>query len=241
VYSEREPQTAALAEPATAARKFSQSPSSGRLATPWNVLQNVSQMQRACARLEQNNTHPRTLAAAVHITRRFCNTVAACAALLALSGPMWAAESWVIEGRVVAVADGDTITILDRDERQHKIRFNGIDAPEKKQPFGNRSRQNLAALIFDRNVRAECHKKDRYGREVCKILDGSRDVGLGQIRAGYAWWYRAYANEQAPEDRERYELAEQKAKASKVGLWRDANPRPPWEWRRKKKHQAPGN
>jgi endonuclease YncB( thermonuclease family) len=75
-----------------------------------------------------------------------------------------AAEPWVVEGRVVAIADGDTITILDRDKHQHKIRFNGIDAPEKKQPFGQRSRQNLSRLIFDRNVRAECHKRDRYGQ-----------------------------------------------------------------------------
>jgi len=73
-------------------------------------------------------------------------------ASLSVSGA--AAESWVVEGRVVAVADGNTITILDLEKHQHKIRFNGIDAPEKKQPFGNRSRQNLASLIFARNVRA---------------------------------------------------------------------------------------
>jgi len=65
------------------------------------------------------------------------------------------------------------------------------------------------------------------------VLDGSRDVGLEQIRAGYAWWYRAYAKEQTPEDRERYEHAEQEAKARKVGLWRDPSPVPPWEWRRR--------
>jgi len=94
-------------------------------------------------------------------------------------------------------------------------------APEKRQPYGNRSKENLSRLVFDRNVRAECHKRDRYGREVCKILDGSRDVGLEQIRAGLAWWYRAYAGEQSPEDRARYERAEEDAKARKGGLWRD--------------------
>ncbi|MGB8435359.1 MAG: thermonuclease family protein [Burkholderiales bacterium] len=131
-------------------------------------------------------------------------------------GPALAAEPWTIDGRVVGVSDGDTITILDLDKRQHKIRFNGIDAPEKKQPFGNRSRQILASLIFDRNVRAECHKRDRYGREICKILDDSRDIGLEQIRAGLAWWYRAYAKEQSPDDRERYEQAEQEARARRL-------------------------
>lgn len=145
-----------------------------------------------------------------------------------------AAQPWIIEGRVVAIADGDTITVLDPDKRQHKIRFDGIDAPEKRQPYGARSRQNLASLIFDRNVRAVCHKRDRYGREVCKVLDDSHDVGLEQIRDGLAWWYRAYASEQTLEDRERYELAEEEARAMKTGLWRDPHPVAPWEWRRKK-------
>ena len=73
------------------------------------------------------------------------------------------ADPWIIAGRVVAIADADTITILDRDKRQHRIRFNGIDAPEKKQLFSNRSRENLSRMVYDRNVRAECHKRDRYG------------------------------------------------------------------------------
>jgi endonuclease YncB( thermonuclease family) len=68
---------------------------------------------------------------------------------------------------------------------------------------------------------------------VCKVLDGSRDVGLEQIRAGYAWWYRVYAKEQSAEDRDRYERAEREAKERKVGLWREPNPTPPWEWRRR--------
>jgi endonuclease YncB( thermonuclease family) len=157
--------------------------------------------------------------------------LATCA--LALVSASFAAESWIIEGRVIAVADGDTITILDRDKRQHKIRLNGIDAPEKGQPSGFRSKENLSKLVFDRSVPAECHKVDRYNREICKVLDGSVDVCLEQIRASYAWWYRAYAKKQSPEDRERYELAEQEAKAKKVGLWRDPNPVPPWEWRRR--------
>lgn len=72
-----------------------------------------------------------------------------------------------------------------------------------------------------------------YGREVCKVLDDSRDAGLEQIRTGMAWWFRRYANEQSPEDRERYERAEEEAKAKKLGLWRDPNPVPPWEWRKR--------
>ncbi len=158
--------------------------------------------------------------------------LAACAVAAAFVGPSLAAGPRVIEGRVVGVADSDTMTILDLEKRSHKIRFNGIDAPEKGQAAGFRSKQNLSKLAYDRNVRAECHKRDRCGREACKVLDRSRDVGLEQIRAGYDWWYQAYANEQSPEDRVRCESAELEAKAKKVGLWRDPIPVPRWEWRR---------
>lgn len=83
-----------------------------------------------------------------------------------------------------------------------------IDAPEKGQPSGSRSKENVSRLVYDRNVRAECAKRDRYGREACKVLDRSIDVCLEQIRAGHAWWYRAYAKEQSPEKPQRDELAQ---------------------------------
>ena len=138
-------------------------------------------------------------------------------------------------GRVVGVADGDTLTLLDRDNRQHKIRISGIDAPEKGQPFGEVSRQNLARLVFDRNVRAECYKEDRYRRQVCRLFDGSRDVALAQLDAGLAWWFRRYAAEQPPQERAEYASAEDRARADAVGLWRDRDPVPPWEWRNVRK------
>ena len=73
---------------------------------------------------------------------------------------------------MVGVSDGDTITILDDAKTQHKIRFAGIDAPEKGQAFGERSKQSLSALVFQKRVEARCHKKDRYGREVCAVYEG---------------------------------------------------------------------
>lgn len=109
---------------------------------------------------------------------------------LALLSPSYAAE---IVGRVVAVADGDTITVLDAAKQQHKIRFNAIDAPERKQAFGTRSRQNLARYVAGKEVRLDCHKIDRYQRKICKVwvrpLDCPRcgktlDVGLAQISDG---------------------------------------------------------
>jgi endonuclease YncB( thermonuclease family) len=132
---------------------------------------------------------------------------------------------------VVGVSDGDTITVLDQAKVQHKIRLNAIDAPEKGQAFGNASKESLSRLVFDKTVEARCHKRDRYAREVCKVIRGSTDVNLEQIRAGMGWWYREYAKEQSAEDQKSYAQAEDEARGRRVGLWKDAKPMPPWEWR----------
>jgi len=73
------------------------------------------------------------------------------------------------EGRVVAVADGDTLTVLDSNNLQHRIRVSGIDAPEKGQPFGDRSKQSLANAVMGKAVRVDWNKQDRYGRYVAKV------------------------------------------------------------------------
>lgn len=147
-----------------------------------------------------------------------------------------------LEGRVVGVADGDTVTVLDDRNQQHKIRLAGIDAPEKAQPFGQRSKENLSRLAFGKEVRVEWDKRDRYGRSVGKIWVQSPDcprcgltldAGRAQLAAGMAWWYRKYAAEQSPADRTAYEFEENEARVRRVGLWRDQDPIPPWEWRRK--------
>src|SRR5262245_44304979 len=98
----------------------------------------------------------------------------------------------MIEGRVVGISDGDTITVLDDSRTQHKVRIAGIDAPEKGPAFGERSKQNLSALVFQKNVEARCHKKDRYGREVCAMFVSFRDVGLKRISAGRGAKRRGY-------------------------------------------------
>jgi len=140
-----------------------------------------------------------------------------------------------ITGRVVGVADGDTVTVLDSDKVQHKIRLSGIDAPETKQPFGNRSKESLSELAFGKTVNVETEKRDRYGRQIGKVLVNGRDVNLVQVERGMAWFYRLYQREQSPNDRRLYEAAETAAKADKRGLWRDANPVPPWEFRHTKR------
>ena len=141
----------------------------------------------------------------------------------------------VLTGRVVGVADGDTVTVLDDSRQQYKIRLMGIDAPEKKMPFGNRSKQALSELVFDRQVQIEYSKNDKYGRIVGKIIVGGVDANLAQIKAGMAWHYKQYQREQTEGDRIAYALAEDDAKVTKRGLWKDADPMPPWEWRKQQK------
>lgn len=149
---------------------------------------------------------------------------------LVLSFPVWADFT----GNVVGVADGDTITVLDTDKVQHKVRLTGIDAPEKKQPFGNRSKQSLSDMVFNKTVVVGTVKRDRYGRELGKVLVGGRDVNLEQVRTGMAWHYKAYKRTQPVTDRQAYADAENAAKAAKHGLWLDADPIPPWKWRHSK-------
>jgi endonuclease YncB( thermonuclease family) len=141
------------------------------------------------------------------------------------------ARAETLVGEVVGVADGDTVTVLDVDHRQHKVRLAGIDAPERKQPFGHRSTQALAQMVFRHQVTVEWHKKDRYQRIVGLVRVGGSDVGLEQVRAGLAWHYLAYAKEQSAADRERYSQAEAEAKSSNRGLWGDRSFEPPWEYR----------
>lgn len=137
----------------------------------------------------------------------------------------------VIEGKVVRVSDGDTITVLDADNKQHRIRFQGIDAPESKQAYGQASKENLSKMVFGKQVTVIWDKVDKYRRTVGKVLVDGRDINIEQIKAGFAWHYKKYAEEQPAEDRVTYAKAEEEARAAKLGLWQDPNPTPPGEWR----------
>jgi endonuclease YncB( thermonuclease family) len=146
------------------------------------------------------------------------------------------ASADILNGRVVAIADGDTVTVLDTSNKQWKIRLMGIDAPEKKQAFGQKSKANLSDLAFDKQVAVEYSKKDKYGRTVGKIIVDGVDANLEQVRAGLAWHYKKYEREQPVDDRAAYAQAEEQARAEKKGLWVDAEPTPPWDWRKLKKN-----
>jgi endonuclease YncB( thermonuclease family) len=138
-------------------------------------------------------------------------------------------------GKVINVADGDTITVLDDTNTQHKIRLAGIDAPERRQSFGNVSKQSLADMVAGQSVVVEWVKADRYGRKVGKVLLAGQDANLVQIKRGLAWHYKQYQREQTPTDQQTYAAAEVEARAAKLGLWRDLAQMPPWEFRHRSK------
>lgn len=138
----------------------------------------------------------------------------------------------VLFGLVVGISDGDTIKVLDNNQHVHTIRLMGIDAPEKAQTFGQRSKQSLTELIYRHQVSVQWAKHDKYGRIIGKVLtlDGE-DICLEQITRGMAWHYKQYAGEQSANDRGRYAEAEKVARNSRLGLWQDEAPVPPWVWR----------
>lgn len=131
-----------------------------------------------------------------------------------------------MEYRVVGVSDGDSLTALSIDHERVKCRLYGIDAPEKKQAYGQASKASLAALSFGRSAVIDVVGRDRYGRSVCKVQVNGLDVSREQIARGMAWMYRRYAKDVA------YSDAEAVAQARGLGVWRDSDPVPPWDFRR---------
>ena len=130
-------------------------------------------------------------------------------------------------GKVVGLSDGDTLSVL-REGKAVKVRLHGVDTPEKAQAFGTQARQFTGELVFQRDVTVVVQATDRYGRLVGEVLlpDG-RSLNQELVKAGMAWWYRQYA----PNDTTLARL-EAEARAAKHGLWADAHPVPPWQWRK---------
>lgn len=131
------------------------------------------------------------------------------AEVLVLLLALWlgAVHADTLSGKVIKVADGDTITILSGGVA-HRVRLSGVDAPEKGQPFGEVARKSLADLVSGREVVVESHKADRFGRKVGVVAVDGQDVGLRQLELGLAWHYKKYEREQTSVDRERYAAPE---------------------------------
>jgi endonuclease YncB( thermonuclease family) len=119
--------------------------------------------------------------------------------------------------KVVKITDGDTVHVLDQSKTKHKIRLRGIDAPEKKQAFGQKSKQNLSKLIAGKDIEVEYNKRDRYKRIIGKLIHQGQDVNLLQIKHGYAWHYKHYQKDQTELDRTLYSSTEIEARNKLLG------------------------
>jgi len=146
----------------------------------------------------------------------------------ALTGPVRADQLTL---KVVSIADGDTFTGLDSQNRKVKVRLHGIDAPETGQAFGTVARKALGDLIQGKSVEVEEVDRDRYGRVVGKVRVGGVYVNREQVAKGLAWRYVQY------DRRGEFTQVEHAARAARTGLWADANPVPPWEWRKSERER----
>ena len=145
------------------------------------------------------------------------------------------ANAEVLNGTVVGISDGDTITVLDNSSKEHKVRLMAIDAPEKSQAFGNEAKQTLSNYIYKKEVSVEYKKYDKYQRIVGKVTLDGQDICLKMIVDGMAWHYTEYEKEQTKTDRDLYRLAEANARSGMIGLWIDAQPIEPSKFRKQLK------
>jgi len=155
--------------------------------------------------------------------KRFCLVVV----LFALVATVFAAQ---YSGRVVRIIDGDTIEAV-CDGRTDRIRLNGIDCPERRQPFGSRAKKFVSSLVFGQTVTVIVRGRDRYGRTIGDVvLSDGRSLNQELVRAGLAWHYTQYSSDTT------LSRLEREARARKEGLWVDARPVAPWDWRHRRRH-----
>jgi endonuclease YncB( thermonuclease family) len=140
-------------------------------------------------------------------------------------------DPWTTTGRAVKIIDGDTFDLLTADRGLIRVRFGGMDAPERGQAFSRRATEHLGQLLAEQRIAVRCFKDDGNAREVCDVSVNGSDVGLDMIRAGLAWHFKRFESEQAPRMRARYAEAEEDARRQRIGLWSTADPMPPWECR----------
>lgn len=141
----------------------------------------------------------------------------------------FSALAQTFSGKVTSVKDGDTIEML-VNGKPLRIRLFGIDCPERGQPFGTKAREYASSLCFNKTVKAVQQDKDQYGRVVAEVyLADGTSLNIKLVAAGFAWQYRQFSK--SPQ----VAAAEQTARKQKLGLWKDAHPVAPWDWRKQKR------
>lgn len=140
----------------------------------------------------------------------------------------WNSHAADFSGQVIRILDGDTIEVL-HNQHPKRIRLSGIDCPEKGQAFGTRAKQAVSELVFGKEVTIQTHGHDKYKRIIADVfLPDGTNVNQELVKEGWCWWYRKYAPGNMA-----LEGLEREARESRLGLWVDSNPVPPWEWRKR--------
>lgn len=134
-----------------------------------------------------------------------------------------------IRGKVISIEDGDTITVLDAAKERHRIRLEGIDAPERGQAFGTRSKELMRQEVGGKDVVIIWTKKDRYGRILGDVLLGEHNINFEMVKEGMAWHFKQYSKSKELAE------AEVQARQERKGLWADKEPIPPWEFRKRER------
>ncbi len=134
-----------------------------------------------------------------------------------------------LTGIVSYVSDGDTIHMIVKNQK-YKIRFYGIDTPERTQEYGLEAKEFVYKRVMSRNIKVRVMDTDRYGRKVGKVYYNGKYLNKEIVKNGYAWWYKYYAKN----DKD-LEKAQKYAKINRLGLWRSSKPIAPWDYRRGKK------
>lgn len=149
-------------------------------------------------------------------------TITTCIVMLTIT----TTQAKMLSGKVIKIADGDTLTVLEYPQTQHRIRLAQIDAPEKAQDFGQKSKQSLSDMCFGKMASVDVVDTDRYNRKVGIVTCGGIEANYEQIKNGMAWKYDQYS------DDPKYSQAQKYAQRNSLGLWGISSPIPPWEYRK---------
>jgi micrococcal nuclease len=141
-----------------------------------------------------------------------------------------------LTGKVTRVKDGDTFVLV-HSQSVDTVRLHSADTPERGQPYGKEAALALERMVLNREVVADCYKKDRHERSVCRVTLGGRDVAASLVAAGAAWYASGFSKEFTAEEKETIPVLQQTAQSKRLGLWADAEPIAPWEWRKQKPKQ----
>lgn len=152
-----------------------------------------------------------------------------CLLIFLILGQLVWAQGQPFKGKVVGIKDGDTFKVL-HNRKEYTIRLAHIDAPEKKQPFGNKSKQYASTLCFGKEVLVRpTQRNDRYGRIIAEIIIGNRVVNKELVKQGLAWHFTKYSKSQE------YVRLEREARQKRIGIWSEKSPIAPWDWRKGKR------